>query len=312
MYNTNLVLYERPYLILTSMSFVRLNSRTTSCYREKRYVSTKLVTLMHLIAYIWLYFLPMKLFIWGSGQEQSTASVSCENTYRRNFPRYVYTRIFGQNHPSLVLVVKTRIAETFHDTCILEFLVWMHRAHSLYVSRKLSAVRYVVTIDCFGTSPFIWCLVYLNIHQTQKQALARRLNLRPRQVEVWYQNRRARYRYKLSFVFLAQCLHGNKLRGYSVRTLYLMRSFSLTSCFRKINRNKLKQTEMECEMLKKCFEKLKDENRKLEKEVQQLKETKGKGMLPVYDPMQLQPAANLSLCPFCERITSSVFRRISL
>ncbi|KAJ0699722.1 putative leucine zipper, homeobox-associated [Helianthus annuus] len=65
-------------------------------------------------------------------------------------------------------------------------------------------------------------------------------------------------------------------------------------------RTKLKQTEVDCEYLKTCCETLTEENKRLQKELQELRALKTSQ--PFY--MQL-PATTLTMCPSCERVVTT-------
>ncbi|XP_027333512.1 homeobox-leucine zipper protein HAT22-like [Abrus precatorius] len=97
--------------------------------------------------------------------------------------------------------------------------------------------------------------LHSTLNPVQKQALADQLNLKTRQVEVWFQNRRAR--------------------------------------------TKLKQTEVDRELLKKHCQNLSDENKRLKKELQELRALKV-GPSPLC--IQLSKTATLTMCSSCEKL----------
>ncbi|CAA0824450.1 Homeobox-leucine zipper protein ATHB-17 [Striga hermonthica] len=88
------------------------------------------------------------------------------------------------------------------------------------------------------------------LNHKQKDVLAVELKLKPRQVEVWFQNRRAR--------------------------------------------SKTKQREMECEYLKNWFGRLTEENKKLQKEVRDMKAA--------------PPHSTLTMCPRCQLVATTLYK----
>ncbi|PNT76669.1 homeobox-leucine zipper protein HOX2 [Brachypodium distachyon] len=114
---------------------------------------------------------------------------------------------------------------------------------------RLSKDQAAVLEECFKT--------HSTLNPKQKTALANRLGLRARQVEVWFQNRRAR--------------------------------------------TKLKQTEVDCEYMKRWCEQLADQNKRLEKEVAELRALKAASA----PAAQQQSAATLTMCPSCRRVATT-------
>ncbi|RLM54859.1 homeobox-leucine zipper protein HOX28-like [Panicum miliaceum] len=114
---------------------------------------------------------------------------------------------------------------------------------------RLSKDQAAVLEECFKT--------HHTLTPKQKLALASSLGLRPRQVEVWFQNRRAR--------------------------------------------TKLKQTEVDREYLKRWCEQLAEENRRLGKEVADLRALNAAAAAPAPAP----PLTTLTMCLSCRRVASS-------
>lgn len=78
------------------------------------------------------------------------------------------------------------------------------------------------------------------------------------------------------------------------------KTFSILYIHVWCGRTKLKQTEVNCEILKKCCESLTEENKMLKKELEDLKSMKTALQGPLF--MQL-PVPTLTICPSCQRIS---------
>lgn len=88
---------------------------------------------------------------------------------------------------------------------------------------------------------------------------------------------------------------------YCLNFICVMEGSELIICGANSCRTKLKQTEVDCEYLKRCCENLTEENRRLQKEVQELRALKLSPQLY----MHMNPPTTLTMCPSCERVAVS-------
>jgi hypothetical protein len=106
-------------------------------------------------------------------------------------------------------------------------------------------------------------------------------------------------------VFCAACVSvcRTKLKQTAVDSDLLEQCFLM--CAVCVCRTKLKQTEVDCELLKRCCETLTEENKRLQKELQELRAIKvAAPHVIAHDFYMPLPAATLTMCPSCERVAT--------